>query len=1152
MRRHARHARAGDHPRTARREDRHRRVLGRPGHLRHEGALPRQGAARHDRRRRRARDGSDGRRPAAVARDRQEGPERAARGEAHGLEDRHQERRREEEGSRGRVRRPHVRRARGGNREVHAAGYPRRGCHRAEERRLHLRKPDHRGGRRQAARHRRVRSGNGRRRARVGSAGSGRLGVHLATVRIYKVASLLGLTSQEAMSLLKKETGIEVKSASGSVEEIVARQFVEKQAKARKIQLPPPSKMFEDAPAAAAKGSKTAKAGAKGAEAPKPAAPVLRPRLIKKAAEVAAPVEENHDEAVEEAGSHAEIAEPEVEEEQREAVAEAEPEQAPEPEPEPEPESAPPASPRPAPASRFGLRVEEPQEKVSRPASVTQVPHQRHVPPAAEPSAKKHEPAAGAPERSAAVTEPSAKKPEPPAAPKPAARLAPRIVPPSRRLRIEDPVTGEAPAARPTPPRPVLRAPVPQAPRPPQAATGNLARPGGPGARPGGPMGARPPIGGPRPLPSQPVRPGQPAGAPGQRPGQPGQYRPGGYGQRPPMGLRARGGGRRDDRPSMPMMQEAPPPITRIITLAEGMTVKDLAEKLEVKPKDVLKKLIDRRMVMTINATLDAETAKMISLAFGAEVIMRTFEEELTEVETEASNPEDLVTRAPVVTVMGHVDHGKTSLLDAIRTTKVADREAGGITQHIGAYSVEVGNAENKSKRRVVFLDTPGHAAFTMMRARGAKVTDIVVLVVAADDGVMPQTKEAIDHAKEAKVPIVVAINKIDKGDANPERVMRELAELGLQPEAWGGTTVMVNVSARQKTNIDQLLEMILLVADIGDLKANPKRLASGTVIESKLDKGRGPVAHVLVQDGTLHEGDVFIAGVVDGKVRALFDDRGQKIKAVGPSTPVEVLGISALPAPGDTFQVIDDPIKARQVITFRQAQQKDRQLGSKGGRLTLESLQAQMAEGDLKELAIIIKADVQGSAEVLADSLAKMSDAKVKIRIIHTGVGAINESDVLLASASKAIIIGFNVKPDRNAAEVAEREEVDIRHHSIIYNVTDEITKAMTGLLEPTLKESRVGVAEVRAVFKAGKGTIAGCIVTQGEIKRGGGFQARLIRDGKTVWTGKIISLRRFKDDVSEVKAGTECGIGLDRFSEIKERDVIELVSVEKVASTL
>jgi translation initiation factor IF-2 len=591
-------------------------------------------------------------------------------------------------------------------------------------------------------------------------------------------------------------------------------------------------------------------------------------------------------------------------------------------------------------------------------------------------------------------------------------------------------------------------------------------------------------------------------------------------------------------------MPEAPPPITRLITLAEGMTVKDLADKLEVKPKDVLKKLIERRMMMTINSTLDSETAQTIALQFGAEVLIRSFEEELTEVETEASKPEDLVERAPVVTVMGHVDHGKTSLLDAIRSARVADKEAGGITQHIGAYSVAVNN-----NRRVVFLDTPGHAAFTMMRARGAKVTDIVVLVVAADDGVMPQTREAIDHAKAANVPIVVAINKMDKADANPERVKRELAELGLLAESWGGTTVMVEVSARQKTNIDQLLEMLLLVADIGQFKANPKRLAQGTVIESKLDKGRGPVAHVLVQDGTLREGDVFIAGVVDGKVRALFDDRGQKVKMVGPSTPVEVLGISALPAPGDTFQVIDDPIKVRQVITFRQSQAKDKALGAKGGRLTLESLQAQMAEGSMKELAIIIKADVQGSAEVLADSLAKLSDDKVKVRIIHSGVGAINESDVLLATASKAIVIGFNVKPDRNAAEVADREQVDIRQHSIIYNVADEIRKAMTGLLEPVFKETRAGLAEVRAVFKAGKGAIAGCIVSEGIMKRGAGFQARLIRDGKVLWTGKISSLRRFKDDVSEVKAGTECGIGLEKFDEFQERDMIELVSQERVA---
>jgi translation initiation factor IF-2 len=451
-----------------------------------------------------------------------------------------------------------------------------------------------------------------------------------------------------------------------------------------------------------------------------------------------------------------------------------------------------------------------------------------------------------------------------------------------------------------------------------------------------------------------------------------------------------------------------------------------------------------------------------------------------------------------------------------------------------------------------VFLDTPGHEAFTMMRARGARVTDIVVLVVAADDGVMPQTREAIDHARAANVPIVVAVNKIDKADANPERVKRELADLGLMPESWGGTTVTVEVSARQRKNLDQLLEMLLLVADLADLKANPKRMAQGTVLEAKLDRGRGPVASVLVQDGTIHEGDLFIAGTVDGKVRALFDHMGHKVKSAGPATPVEVLGLSALPQPGDTFQVIDDPIKARQVIAYRQGQAKEKSLGSKGSRLTLESLK-QMAEGGMKELPIIIKADVQGSAEVLADTLTKLSDDKVKIRIIHTGVGAINESDVLLATASNAIIIGFNVRPDRNAQDVADREKVDIRQHSIIYNVTDEMKKAMSGLLEPTFKESRIGTAEVRQIFKTPKvGTVAGCMVLEGRITRAGDAQARLLRDNVVVWQGRLASIRRFKDDVSEVKAGLECGLSLERFNDVKVGDIIEAFAVERVAQTI
>jgi translation initiation factor IF-2 len=990
----------------------------------------------------------------------------------------------------------------------------------------------------------------------------------LATVRIYKVAELLGLSSQEAMSLLKSETGIEVKSASSSVEEIVARQFVERQARKRNIALPPPATMFAETAAAPAKGgAKTAaksgaKAGAKTAEAPKAAAPALRPRLVK-TVKPATTDDAPHDEpevhveapvAAEPVHVHVHV------EEIPEPIAEPEPEVIPEPEPEPvrEPEPTPAApvaeAPPPARPGRevprtSGLRVETEKPAAPAPAArVVTAPVAPAAPPHATTPAPKivaKTPAAAAPTPAPKPAAPVAAAPPAPPAISPVTRPTGRMVPPSRRLRIEDPLTGEAPAARPIPQRPVVR-PTQSAPAPTRpAAPGTAVRPSMTG-RPI-PASPRPPLGGPRPLPSQPVRPGQPGGAPGARPPF-GQHRPGQSTYRPAYsGPRSKGGPRRDDRPSHQQMPEALPPITKLITLAEGMTVKDLADKLEVKAKDVMKKLMDRRMMMTINSTLDADTAQLIARDFGAEVLIRSFEEEVVDVETTASNPEDMVERAPVVTVMGHVDHGKTTLLDAIRKAKVAQGEAGGITQHIGAYSVDV------NKRRVVFLDTPGHAAFTMMRARGAKVTDIVILVVAADDGVMPQTKEAIDHAKAANVPIIVAVNKIDVPGANPERVKRELSELGLQPEEWGGTTVTVEVSAKQQTNLDQLLEMILLVADIGTHKANPMRMAQGTVLEAKLDKGRGPVATVLVQDGTIREGDLFIAGTVDGKVRALFDHLGRKIKSAGPSTPVEILGLSALPSPGDILQVVDDSLKARQIVTYRQTQAKAKALGARGSRMTLESLQQQMAEGHLKELAIIIKADVQGSAEVLADTLAKLSDERVKVRIIHTGVGAINESDVLLATASKAVIIGFNVKPDRNAAEVAEREEIEIRQHSVIYHVTDEIKKAMTGLLEPTLQEARIGAAKVQATFSTPKaGTVAGCIVTEGRITRAGDAQARLTRDGKVLWTGRISSLRRFKDDVGEVKSGMECGISLDKYNDIEVGDMIEVFHIQKIAAIL
>ncbi|HET7694696.1 MAG TPA: translation initiation factor IF-2 [Vicinamibacterales bacterium] len=932
----------------------------------------------------------------------------------------------------------------------------------------------------------------------------------MATVRIYKVAELLNLTSQEVMTLLKKEHGIEVKSASSTIEEVVAREFVGKQARQRNIKVPS-NASFADTPGPATRGG-LKKPGGRAPEPAKPAAPPMpAPRLVKTAKPAAPPA------AIETPATPAPVT----------------------PEPIlpveiPEPVHA--ETPAPAP----------PEPDVHVPAPVIEAPPAEA--PAAAPAAAAPVEPPPAPVEPPVVEAPAASAPPPPAPPRPVAPPPGRIVPPTLRLRVEDPKTGVAPPAPPR--RPLLVRP-PQPTTPPPAATGNLSktappRPGGPAApRPGGPV-ARPgsfprpqaPMGGPRPLPSQPVRPSQP-----QRPQVPG-YRP-----PPPRPSGPRPAGPRRDQPRMqapPTTAAAPPPVTRTITLAEGMTVSDLAAKLDVKANDVLKKLFQKGLMMRINSTLDTDTASAVAREFGAEVKMQTFEEELLQVEAEETRPEDLVTRAPVVTVMGHVDHGKTTLLDAIRETRVAEREAGGITQHIGAYAVTVGD------RNVVFLDTPGHEAFTMMRARGARVTDVVVLVVAADDGVMPQTREAIDHAKAAGVPIVVAINKIDKPNANPDRVKKELSDLGLVPEDWGGQTVTVPVSAKKRENIPALLEMILLVTELSELKANPKRNASGTVLEAKLDKGRGPVATVLVQDGTLRVGDQIIAGTIVGKIRALIDDRGKSIKTAPPATPVEVLGLGGLPAPGDLFQALEDAAKARQIAQYRQMQAKDKALGSKGARLTLESLQAQLAEGGMKELPIIVKADVQGSAEVLADTLTKLSDDRVKIRIIHGGVGAINESDVLLAAASNAIVIGFNVRPDRNAADVADRDKVDIRLHSVIYNVVDEMKKAMTGLLEPTLKEVRIGSAEVRETFKTPKfGTIAGCMVTEGRITRSGDTQARLLRDNVVIHEGKIGSLRRFKDDVSEVKAGFECGIGFEKYNDIKVGDVIEAFVVERVAAT-
>jgi translation initiation factor IF-2 len=595
--------------------------------------------------------------------------------------------------------------------------------------------------------------------------------------------------------------------------------------------------------------------------------------------------------------------------------------------------------------------------------------------------------------------------------------------------------------------------------------------------------------------------------------------------------------------PPKPVVPEEVP-ITRKIVITEGISIKELSEKLEARAKDVIKRLLDKGIFATINQTLDSQTASEISRGFGAETSVITFEDEVVHEVEETDRPEDLSPRAPVVTVMGHVDHGKTSVLDAIRETNVTAREAGGITQHIGAYHVEA------QGRKIVFLDTPGHEAFTLMRARGSKVTDIVVLVVAADDGVMPQTLEAIDHARAAKVPIVVAINKIDKPEAQPERVKRQLSDLNLMPEDWGGDTVTVEVSAKQKKNLDLLLEMILLVADIAALKANPKRLATGTVLEGKLDRGRGPVATILIQNGTLHVGDSFIVGPIYGKVRAMLDDRGRPTVEAGPSTPVEVLGLEDVPQAGDRLQVIADTLKARQISIHRLAKLRETAM-SKTARLTLEHLHEQLAAGDVKELPLIIKADVQGSVEVLSDSLNKLSNEKVKVKVIRAGVGAITESDVLLASASNAVIIGFSVRPERKASELAALEKVDIRLHTIIYNVTDEIKKAMKGLLAVVYKETQLGHAEVRDTFRIPKvGTVAGCHVVDGKVTREA--RVRLLRDNAVVHDGKVRSLRRFKEDVTEVRSPAECGLAIENFNDVKIGDVVESYITEKVAESV
>jgi translation initiation factor IF-2 len=700
--------------------------------------------------------------------------------------------------------------------------------------------------------------------------------------------------------------------------------------------------------------------------------------------------------------------------------------------------------------------------------------------------------------------------------------------------------------ARPTPGRPVPGQPIFQRQRPSVATPRPPLRPGE--RRPmhptrQSPAGSRPLGVGPGLPPPGPTRPGGRPGAPSRRPGQ--RYVPRGVKEGPMKGYVP---------PPRLVVSNEPLPITRSITITEGISVKDLAEKLGIRAKDLIARLLVRGVFATINQTLDAELASEMARFFGADTNVISFEEQAQKEITESTAGEEGaaaegVPRPPVVTIMGHVDHGKTTLLDSIRSTSVAEGEAGGITQHIGAYKVRILDEESPAYgREIVFLDTPGHEAFTRMRARGAKATDIVVLVVAADDGVMPQTLEAIDHAHAAEVPIIVAVNKIDKPDALPDRVKKQLADRGLMPEDWGGSTVFVDVSAKQKTNLNLLLEMICLVADLQELKATPDRPATGLVLEAKLDRGRGPVATVLVQNGTLRTSDNFVVGNVYGKVRAMFDDRGHQVEEAPPSTPVEILGMEGLPQAGDQFVVVADRDKARGISEYREQKAREAAL-AKSSRVSLEGLAEQIKTAGTKELNIILKADVGGSVEVISDLLPKLSNDKVRLKLLRAGVGAITEGDVLLAAASNAIIIGFNVRPERKAQELAEQEKVDIRLHSIIYELQDEIKRAMSGLLEPTIKETYQGRAEVLETFRIPKvGTVAGCRVSDGLIKRDS--EVRLLRDNVVVFKGKVGSLRRFKEDASEVRNGMECGISITNYSDIKIGDVIEAFVTERIAA--
>ncbi len=579
--------------------------------------------------------------------------------------------------------------------------------------------------------------------------------------------------------------------------------------------------------------------------------------------------------------------------------------------------------------------------------------------------------------------------------------------------------------------------------------------------------------------------------------------------------------------------------IKRRIKIDDAIVLSDLAKRMGIKANEIIKTMMQMGSMATVNQTIDYDTAALIASEFNYEVERASFEEE-TILKQETDDPDKLAPRPPVVTIMGHVDHGKTSLLDAIRKTHISEMEAGGITQHIGAYHVST------DKGQIAFLDTPGHEAFTAMRARGAQITDIVVLVVAADDGVMPQTIEAINHARAAKVPIIVAINKIDKANAEPEKVQRELAEKGLSPESWGGDTIYVNVSAKQTQGIDELLEMILLQAEVLELKANPDKLAAGHVVEAKIDSGRGAVATILVKEGTLRAGDAVVCGMHYGRIRAMLDDRGNQIESAGPSIPVEIVGLSGVPMAGDEFLALNDEKNAKQISEHRQQKQRSVELAH-SNRLSLDKLFERLQEGEVKDLNLIIKADVQGSIEALNDSLTKLSNDEVKVKIVHSAIGTIAESDISLATVSNAIIIGFNVRPSPKVQSMANDENVDMRFYDVIYDVINDVKNAMVGMMASKFEEHILGTAEVREIFQIPKvGNVAGCYVTDGKIERGQNL--RLLRDGVVIFQGKNSSLRRFKDDVKEVQAGYECGIGIENFNDIKVGDTIDCYYLEEI----